>query len=405
MAIWDGRVDGLLGRISMRTGGLFAGRRRVWMTVLGALTVMAACRLMLADVFRGIDVLTGGAGDGWLLLSAVVLCGLPFVTRRAQHAAVPGSEPQPIRLDAALAPHFSLDAEIGKRLDEVVHETDQSSVAIISQVRELYDRAGDLVRYLEATDAQAGDLEKEILSSVTCLVQIGAFVQDLPGKMKRDLHNIELIAREIKGLASLAETVQAVSMQSHLLAINAAIEASRAGEAGRAFKVVANEVRSLAANSSSAVAQINAGLARAQQVLRGGMEESVAESSQRFEEIAHASESIAKLQVSFKDITDYYRSRFSAIMQNNVGLAGNISEVLGQVQYQDVIRQRIERIQAGMAQRNASLQTHLCAESGPDVVLLEAALASGLQDYLDTERLHASSMPAETNVAPKIELF
>jgi methyl-accepting chemotaxis protein len=376
-----------------------------WWKWAGAFVGLAALamRAFAPEVLQWLDDAWAWRGDtlaAALLLSACLI----GMRGRARQSVAPDAAIQH-GLKDALAPHFDLDDAFSARLQEVMNETESSSLAIIGQVRQLYDRAGDLVRYMETTNAQAGDMEREVLASVTYLLQLGTFVQDLPAKLQRDVRHIESIAGEIRSLAALAERIQTISMQSHLLAINAAIEASRAGQAGQAFKVVAEEVRLLAANSSAAAVEINAGLLRARTVLESGLEESVTESSDRFDEIAHASLAISNLQTSFKDITEYYRSHFGAITQNNVDLAGSVSEVLGQVQTQDVVRQRIERLQAAMASRNLVLAAHLTADQSVDRPALHQALGQVHRDYVAAEIRHAGMTNAAVEDDLKIELF
>lgn len=377
-----------------------------WWGRAGALAgaIVLAMRAALPDVLLWLDRAWAQPGDTQavvLLVAAVLTTAGAFQNRPTAAQAPPPSA----ALKDAMSEHFSLDESLLSRLQEVIGETELSSQAIIGHVRMLYDRADELVRYLQASNAQAGEMERGIVASVSCLVQLGAFIQDLPVKMQRDMHNIELIATEIRALSTLAAKIQAVSMQSHLLAINAGIEAARAGEAGRAFRVVAEEVRSLAANSGAAAKEINAGLLRAKKVLENGMEKSVAESNERFDEISHASRSISNLQVSFKDITDYYRTRFAAITQNNVDLAVSISEVLGQVQTQDVVRQRIERVQAAMSSRNDVLAAHLVTAGPADSSSLHQALHQVHSDYLTSEAMHAGLTSTPTDQGLKIELF
>jgi methyl-accepting chemotaxis protein len=173
--------------------------------------------------------------------------------------------------------------------------------------------------------------------------------------------------------------------------------------------VVAGEMRKLASNSNEVANQISQGLLRANMVVTGGIASSIAKSSERLEVVLAAADSIHKFQENFTGITDFYKSRFSVITQHNNDLALNIAEVLGQIQYQDVVSQSIDRMMAAMIQRNALLEeanTEL-HQGFFDRHSLPAKLNFIMQTYLIEEEKHKHSARHDDAGATeqKIELF
>lgn len=305
---------------------------------------------------------------------------------------------------AAIEASCALDREISSKLDEAVRRTEASALAIMGEVRALCDRSAELAGRLQAATDDADRCERDTLDKVAALRQTAQFLQRLPGRLQRDLACISDIAAEIKGLSGLAENVQAISMQSHLLSMNAAIEASRAGAAGLAFKVVAGEVRTLAADSHAAAARIGGSLQRIRSMLSEGLERSAADSTDDLAQITLASETVAALQSSFDQLSGNYHARLAEMLGHGEALAHASADVLGQLQYQDVVRQCVERLQQALAQRDAALSEAFSGTRAPSPDALVQRIAAITADYLATEELHGAGA-GQAGGAPLIELF
>jgi len=87
----------------------------------------------------------------------------------------------------------------------------------------------------------------------------------LVGEVQGNAQAIERLAEETATIGSVLTVIRGIAEQTNLLALNAAIEAARAGEAGRGFAVVADEVRSLSQRTGSATAEIQNVIGRLQQ--------------------------------------------------------------------------------------------------------------------------------------------
>jgi len=309
----------------------------------------------------------------------------------------------------ALDVFVRLEEALDSTLKSVIDDTETSAQSIIANIRQLHDSARKLGTYLDGTSLNAGDLGKEIAQSVAFLVDIGTFVERLPAKMERDLVSIQAVVDEMKALSDLTADVKAISLQSHLLAINAAVEAGRAGNAGNAFKVVADEMRRLAGNSSAMAVRINTGLNRAQQIVDGGLRSTITDSSSQLADVSKAAGAIRKLQDNLEDMSQFYKTRFAIVAKHNEDLVIEIAEALGQVQYQDVVRQCIERYRVAAGRRDDALRDVLGSTGDPAAgsTALPVQLELILGDFLAEESNHRHSVrQTKDSGAPlKIELF
>ncbi|WP_298722171.1 methyl-accepting chemotaxis protein [uncultured Oceanisphaera sp.] len=146
-------------------------------------------------------------------------------------------------------------------------------------------------------DTEAGDGNRKVNMTSS---QIGKLAEDI-GK---SLNTINQLEAESLNIGSILDVIKGVAEQTNLLALNAAIEAARAGEQGRGFAVVADEVRALAQRTQQATAEIET-LIRG---LQGKAQESVVMMKESTDVVAHtvtiANEAGASIEAITRSVSD-----------------------------------------------------------------------------------------------------
>lgn len=307
--------------------------------------------------------------------------------------------------------HLDLERQTGLRLSEAVSDTESAAIALINQVKEIHDAAASLVRYLDQASLQSLQLEQEIDVSVDQISSIGDFILELPNRIRQDMDAIHEASREIQQLGKLVVLIKQIGRQTELLALNAAIEAARAGDAGRGFAIVAKEVRQLALSATQAAGVIDDGLKKAQLKVDAGLKfKFLEESAQQLGEAAVLAESTQRLRERYEEVRRFYKGAFSVVASHDTQLASDLGEILGEIQFQDIVRQRIERLREAGEQRNALFEEMAGQGDTLDTSLLTLAekLRQVIQDYLLKESQHSkmtSQQDQSEGDLPKFEFF
>lgn len=126
-------------------------------------------------------------------------------------------------------------------------------------VLEIARNAGDAASSSTEAQDKAKDGANVVSKSKTSLEQTVGEVSNLKG-------NMEELDQQAKGTEAIIGVITDIADQTNLLALNAAIEAARAGEAGRGFAVVADEVRKLAEKTMTATGEVSGSIGAIQRV-------------------------------------------------------------------------------------------------------------------------------------------
>ena len=197
---------------------------------------------------------------------------------------------------------------------------------------------------------------------------------------------VRAVAEQVRQLTPLAALITDISRQTNLLAINASIEAARAGREGAGFKVVAAEVRRLSTQTETAARQISEGIALAAGSIDSEM--SSAESLQGHsaaQELTDIAQHIQTMSDTLSDVVPYLGELSGSMDVGMASVTEDIINTLGDMQFQDINRQLLEQINAALAslaEHFSQLYALIDGQAPPPPMLLEELLARWTNNYV-----------------------
>lgn len=281
------------------------------------------------------------------------------------------------------ATHYGIEMIpiLTQNLRNITEQTEKAAIEIGSAFKEIIDKAKEgaeeaktVVHYfIGTTDSEFGGsyVHKILRINEEATANVLNVLGEMSKMSQEFLSELQTISNNFEGISKFVNEIEYIADQTNLLALNATIEAARAGEHGRGFAVVADEVRKLATKSTETSVNINK-IAKSSRDTIGKINKKMK---------GRIAEDIKKIETSdntLREVTNKFResiTNISEAMQTltssyNV-ITGDIENALYALQFQDITRQEIEHVIEPLDKLRVRLQN---IESSYDQLIKEPVI-------------------------------
>ncbi len=257
---------------------------------------------------------------------------------------------------------------------EVEHATEQTE-QLSTNMTGFTETLGEALQKIETTNAAADEGAKNVMNAVSQMKLIESSVSE-------SAKVIAELGEESDKIGKIVDAISAIAEQTNLLALNAAIEAARAGEHGRGFAVVADEVRKLAEQSQTSAGEISSLITSIQEKAQNAvhvMQSGVDQTKAGTEAVDGAGDTFRQIAQMVTEVAER-SNRMKHIVENLSEGSDVISQAVGRIdgKSRDVARES-ETVSAASEEQTATM--HEIADASRSLAQMAQEMQNSLSQF------------------------